>query len=66
MWLFDFKVQEFGSTSTISPLEKIQENGYSEKYQNEGLAIYEIEGEFDPKSRNIVKWEVQEPENLNG
>jgi hypothetical protein len=65
IWLFEFKVLGLGRKSTKSPLEQIKDKGYSEKYQKDGLPIYEIGVVFDPKSRNIVKWEVQEPENLN-
>lgn len=60
VWIFEFEVIDLNQGRDKSPLSKLIERGYREKYAGSGLPIYEIGVGFDPKERNIVQWEVRE------
>lgn len=64
IWLFEFKVLGSNREKIENPLEQLRKKGYAEKYRKDILPIYEIGIVFDPESRNIVRWEAQEPEKL--
>lgn len=61
VWLFEFKVKCSPDREDTSPLAQIHEKRYAKKYQGKGMVIHEIGITFDPKTRNIVHFEVSEP-----
>lgn len=62
--MFEFKVLGSNRENIENLTEQLRKKGYAEKYRKDNLPIYEIGIVFDPESRNIVRWEVQEPEKL--
>ena len=62
--MFEFKVLGSNRENIENLTEQLRKKGYAEKYRKDILPIYEIGIVFDPESRNIVRWEVQEPEKL--
>jgi len=60
VWLFEFKVLSTPKRGKTAPLAQMHEKRYAEKYQGMGLLVYEIGITFDPKTRNIVHFEVGE------
>lgn len=61
VWLFECKVKCSPDREDTSPLAQIHEKRYAEKYQGKEMVIHEIGITFDPKTRNIVHFEVSEP-----
>ncbi len=58
IWIIEFKVLGVDKSGDESPLAQIQRRGYAEKYRSDPRPIYEIGIVFDPKTRNIQRWEV--------
>ncbi len=56
-WIFEFKVKREGLSLDETPLEQIQQKGYSEKYKAKGLKIWMTGIVFDPEIRNIIQWD---------
>lgn len=58
IWILEFKVQSSGDKKVKSPLAQIQEKRYAEKYRADGRPVIKVGVIFDPKTRNIVLWEM--------
>jgi hypothetical protein len=54
-------VKGIDKTGDLSPLEQIQNRGYSEKYRSDKRQLIEIGIVFDPETRNIDEYSFHIP-----
>ena len=58
IWIFEIKVLGIDKSGDESPLDQIKRRGYAEKYRSDQRPIHEIGIVFNPKTRNIDRWEI--------
>ena len=61
IWIFEFKVAGTYHPGNKDPLLQVKERGYAEKYASDPRPVIETGVVFNPKTRNIDRWDVVKP-----